>query len=86
MSYYAGHFDMRNWGYLFEFTSTHAILTPVISIFWSVFVVDAFVVVVEGRVRFSLSNFDSEKNQLDSEKCQLTVKIVTCTHFSLSKS
>ena len=25
---------------------------------------------VLGRVRFSLSNFDSEKNQLDSEKCR----------------
>ena len=37
ISYFAGHFDMRNWGYLFDFTSTHAILTPVISDFWSVF-------------------------------------------------
>ena len=37
ISYYVGHFDMRNWGYLFDFTSTHAILTPVIFNFWSVF-------------------------------------------------
>ena len=37
LSYYAGHFDMRNWGYLFDFTSTHAILTPVISNFGLVF-------------------------------------------------
>ena len=37
MSFYAGHFDMQNWGYLYDFTSTHAISTPVIFIFWSVF-------------------------------------------------
>ena len=37
ISYYAGHFYIRNWGYLFDFTITYAILTPVISNFWSVF-------------------------------------------------
>ena len=42
ISNYAGHFYIRNWGYLFDFTSTHAILTPVISIFWSVFYSKSF--------------------------------------------
>ena len=36
-SYHGRHFDMRNWGFLFDFTPTHAILTPVKSIFWTVF-------------------------------------------------
>ena len=37
ISYYAGHFDMPNWGYSFDFTSTHAFSTPLISIFRSAF-------------------------------------------------
>ena len=37
ISYYAGHLSMQNLGYLFDFTSTHAISTPVIFNFWSVF-------------------------------------------------
>ena len=35
--FYAGHFDIYNKGYLFDSTSTHVILTHVISYFWWVF-------------------------------------------------
>ena len=42
ISFYAGHFDMRNRGYLFDFTSAHAILTPVILNFRSVFIQNFF--------------------------------------------
>ena len=37
ITFYTAHFDIYKWGYLFDFVSTHAILTPVKSIFWSVF-------------------------------------------------
>ena len=37
LSFHAGHFRMSYKGYLFDFSSTHAISTPVISDFWSVF-------------------------------------------------
>ena len=36
-TFYAGHFHTLNKGYLFDFTSTHAISTPVKSIFSTVF-------------------------------------------------
>ena len=37
ISFYAGHFDIYNWGYLLDFASTHAISSAVISEFWPVF-------------------------------------------------
>ena len=37
LSFHAGHFRLSYKGYLFDFSSTHAISTPVISDFWSVF-------------------------------------------------
>ena len=42
ISFYAGHFHMYNWGYLFDFISTHAISTPVILNFWSFFLFRTF--------------------------------------------
>ena len=36
-SYYDGHFDIYNSGYLFDFASIHGIWTPVILNFWPVF-------------------------------------------------
>ena len=60
ISYYAGHFDMRNWGYLFDFTSTHAILTPVIFNFRSVFYSELFSAVT-GTFKISIKMFQIQQ-------------------------
>jgi len=60
ISYYAGHFDMRNWGYLLGFTSTHAILTPVIFKFRSVFNSELFSA-VSGTLKISIKMFQIQR-------------------------
>ena len=60
ISYYAGHFDMRNRGYLFDFTSTHAISTPVIFIFRSVFYSELFSA-VSSTLKISIKMFQIQK-------------------------
>ena len=59
-SFYAGHFDMRNWGYLFGFTSTHAILTPVIFNFRSVFYSELFSA-VSSTLKISIKMFQIQQ-------------------------
>ena len=60
ISYYAGHFDMRNRGYLFDFTSTHAISTPVIFNFRSVFYSELFSA-VSSTLKISIKMFQIQK-------------------------
>ena len=60
ISCYALHFDMRNWGYLFDFTSTHAISTPVIFNFRSVFYSELFSA-VSGTLKISIKMFQIQR-------------------------